>query len=787
MSTTRNSKAATQHVLTPRIWKGFAFVVIIGGVSFLLSLQSDPVYSFLGTLLTGISIVSFISLCFLIWKGSWVAVSSFLGMLAFLSVAIMIWALLLLPLDDRQRHTISSSIGTGSGDLTINYPDRILANGAGSIITITLAASPPITSPLPLTLEVPNLLQFEGLRTSESVSTTLHLPHSAQIIFSANTSPQTATIRLADSLTEIGSFAPWIPQPQGSIQITSANAAVSSIDLQVEVESVARGTVRAFIQSELGERSPFLLLAATLVATVGWFFSQRDRQREEQKQDEQNARQNELIAQQKLAEEVATLRTLLRTGNLNEARQSLIQLNQHEQTRYLAEERAKIKLLLEVANEPDSYTKLDTLLDQWPAETAGVLIHIIGTLQKKDSIPADVRRMLRIVPLDRLEPAERIRFRDVRERCRIAISQPRIWPWPVNTASSPVTPPAPPPSPPSTIGELSIFPAAKAEDEPQLFSQSRTVFFLHPLYRQLKQTMTPTVVWGEPGVGKTAIARRLALFHDDADVLGCYQLGTPEPMTIWRSLAAQLINFVCLSPTWLGKLGEAERRLIASCSVALLSEEVVLSTLARGAAERQRTPLGGGEAPTDQVKIWAAEAEAQIAMFREDVLSARQSSPLQDSDWPYVICMAAQLLEFKQVRITLDVSGRTWRSWLLELIDSKLPQWYVAGITPVLFIPAQSPDILLQQTLFNCHELHWRPDKGGSLEEMARNRFGQMFGGYSSLDYYFESDRADKVSLSELVAAVEYNPQRLARLWITLQQQFPDKTRILRTMMQSAI
>jgi hypothetical protein len=249
-----------------------------------------------------------------------------------------------------------------------------------------------------------------------------------------------------------------------------------------------------------------------------------------------------------------------------------------------------------------------------------------------------------------------------------------------------------------------------------------------------------------------------------------------------QALARRLLEFICLHPTLLRVIGEDQREFIASCCVSYLGGQFVLAQLERYTVDRRRNPPWAQEGTEDLRQQWEAEAEAQIAMFREDVVEEATTFTPPDTQWHYVLCEAAHLLGFKQCRVAIDGFGLHWQQWATELFNHPMQRWLDAGLITTLIIKTSAPDVLENQPSFSCYELHWRNQgQDNPLVLMLQHRYDSLFDVRNSVIDIFENEQV----LASLTELSENNPRKLATLWLKLQKQYPDQQAILRDMLKN--
>lgn len=203
----------------------------------------------------------------------------------------------------------------------IEYPKRILANDKQAVLTITLRGE--IDATKTVYIEVPN--EVRPLQLSDSIE----LPGNVRLLKYKNSAanrvvdlnfviiesdiPQTVKLTFVNSKTVKG-FG-WYRNKK--VIINSSDLLSNDISIDLQMETVGGAAIREFVNSSVGEKSPFILLVSSLITGVGtlWLQLNKDRrdlqkdiEQSQKEKDEDNKKYEERLLNAFLNEPVRVIR-----------------------------------------------------------------------------------------------------------------------------------------------------------------------------------------------------------------------------------------------------------------------------------------------------------------------------------------------------------------------------------------------------------------------------------------------------------------------------------------------
>lgn len=377
-------------------------------------------------------------------------------------------------------------------------------------------------------------------------------------------------------------------------------------------------------------------------------------------------------------------------------------------------------------------------------------------------------RYVRVFPRDLLSVGSERPFQELRTRLQLGPIQRHKWPREADSPkgySRDISP--------DTIQKIGLFPAddAALDTERRYLFSSVTEWFWreHPLYGLLSRTTKPTIVYGDPGTGKTALALSLTQFadSDSKQVLATYHARPAQLADIQLGVGQALLKFVQWRSTWLMKLERDERDLLARLLLTVLSSHFLLAEL--GAIEPMQFETAEN---SNQKALWQEQASLELRLLRQAVERMASQPPLPANHWFLGLCHCAAQLEFQLVRIALDMSSTDWAKWRSLHLDGLLNVVLADYDLPVQLLLAVSrceDEISHLPESITAVELNWHgPDTQSPLLEMViRHRALQR-------GIREELLPVSLPALSELGAAAQFNPRRLARLWKFIQEAHGD-------------
>lgn len=584
-------------------------------------------------------------------------------------------------------------------------------------ICFTLYQDEPNGAPLILSLEAP-----EGLI---AVSPEANYQDRVEIRFRGTMSQETQTLALGNARI-IGGLRFAKVHLVVSWRGTGTEATLQTIPLQVE--PILRAVLARYGGG--GKEIPFFPLT-TLLSSVVVFLYQRDRER---RQEEERRQQGE----KKAAEDtLGQFRQALRDGRLRDAEQLWAHLEPEKVQRYLnAEDMAIAQRLLALARGDLAAAGEDPPPAGWLEETAAVLAYLA------EHMPADrcaLEARLRLLPLDKLSSPWRDRLEGIKAILQSrAPVQGRDWPPYPSPHDLPALPIV-------FFGETrNPFAGEKAEEsENWLFGQEGGLFWSeHPLYRRLVVSKGATLVYGEEGSGKTALALALGKYRpvfQDRETFSCYLRGTPTIEEIRSALAQRLFSFLERLPSFLILLNDEQRRLLARLLIVELGQENVLGWLGYTAQSERWTWLNNAASET-QKRFWQAETSIHLRLLREAVLTSHPCA-FSESQWLLALMTCLRSLDFRRAVYIIIDAGETFAwDWYTEIILRRQNAWrelhlHTIVLTSAVEAKAEPASVRFRPSTW--HELTWEDSQLKKMvewrwEAVARKSFQDFLNCFSA-------------------------------------------------------
>jgi hypothetical protein len=318
--------------------------------------------------------------------------------------------------------------------------------------------------------------------------------------------------------------------------------------------------------------------------------------------------------------------------------------------------------------------------------------------------------------------------------------------------------------------EENPFPYEKAEeDTPYLFAEEKALFWSeHPLSKTLGDSCGATLVTGEAGSGKTALALALGEYRfvvNKHTTFSCYISGTPRLDEIYENLARSLLSFIKRLPSFLILLGEERRHLLAQVLLNKFDKNLVLGQLEQASQTNKWKWLGRAGDDETKRKIWEAEACTHIKLLSDAVAV---SAPCTYSDYQWMVAFMACIrsLEFeKSAYIAIDAgSDFTW-GWYSETILRQQHRWREINLHTVTFhTPRRLHKKQIENEWLNRFELKWDEEQ---LKAMIQWRWDNIYRRrpFATL---FAQNASQRIILSSAL-----NPRCFIQLWNGVFQNEP--------------
>lgn len=629
--------------------------------------------------------------------------------------------------EDSKNQSMSISLDNQSL-LTVDYPAMLLLEDKPAQLSVSLLsdqATQPLTQPLTITVQLPRalLLAAPPQTYRDAEPTLVFQPLVSRV--------QTQTLQIANARLVDG-----LEQTQ-TITLTTINSKPAVLPIRIE------GTLRAALRGFLG--NSLIPLITAFLSAAGLFFTLLEKRREAE--EKKVAERREQASKAK-----GRFRELMCQQNAGLAKETLQELEKQSLAELIdSADRSLMRRLIDWSEGGLAELNIDTLPPDWLNATAGALVFAFNNGQGKTS---ELLTILRRLPTDKLSE-------NVRSAVQAAINLPeqaRHWPIPSAQPEWELI----------TLGEqwkgrlaTNPFPFDYAEDDiPLLFSQVGAFWGEHPLYKRIKITHKTEIIQGKAGTGKTAMALALGEYLHDPETLACNLSGLPEERDIQFALTKRLLDFVCYHPTFLRKLGQDSRTLLARVCTDALDRPVVLAALDSAPIEKMEYITQAKEEREKREHI----VRSQLRLFRDTIVSLPAREYFSFHEWSDALVQCARSLDFKiPVRIVIDASGEHCPEWINLVILPRLAQWKMRGIVAAIFVPDRTVDTKLSGNTspwLGLSQLEW---DSALLAQMLDHRFKSIMAAKDSR--VVRSDIADDDLWNPMIEKASNNPRCFIRLW----------------------
>lgn len=621
--------------------------------------------------------------------------------------------------------------------ITVDYPAIVLLEDKPASISLSLATTPPLTQPLTVTVQLPRELVLAAPpQTYRDSEPSLTFPPSAARV-------QTQTLQIANARLVGG-----LGQTQA---ITLTTLITQPVSLPIRIEGTWRVSLRGFFSNQFNIIITALLSAAGLLFTL--FQKQREadesRRREkveEEKREKEERRNQADHEKEKFRELVRQHNCTLALGTFqNLQKQSLLDL-------ITPGERTLMEHLLAWSRGELTELNLEKIPLDWLNEVAGALVYAFN--EGHGNI-LEIKSLLRQLPADRLS-------NDVRDAVQAAIDLPeqaRACPPPLQEPNWALIAPG---EPWKERLPVNPFPYEYAEDDFQvLFSKVGAFWSEHRLYKRIAENNKSEIIVGEGGTGKTAMALALGEYSYDSETLACYLSGLPEERDIQYALARKILAFVCRHPTFLRKLGQDNRALLAGVCASALGAHYVLAALDSVPIEEMNYVLQATNNRQKRENI----IRAQLRLFRDTIVSLPADRYSSFCEWSGALAHCARALEFNlPIHVVIDATGGQCAEWINQFTLPRISRWRMNKIIAKIFVSSSVGSAI---TLPEDHsgwlgylELKW---DDSLLSQMLDHRFESiMIAGNSRVR---RSEIVSDGLWNQMLINARGNPRCFIRLW----------------------
>lgn len=341
------------------------------------------------------------------------------------------------------------------------------------------------------------------------------------------------------------------------------------------------------------------------------------------------------------------------------------------------------------------------------------------------------------------------------------------------------------------LNNLNPFPREYAEDDLEmglLYHGANGCFAPnHPLYAQLKKGFRHTLVFGNSGVGKTALALALGRYLTDQDVFACYRNDMPQPGEIYGQLTRSLLEFICLNPTWLSRLQDPDRRLVAQLLAQVVGKQVAIARLAKS---RQESASWLKNTLSENRELTQKAGETNLRGLEQEVKEQTVDAPWTELYLLEALRQSTHSLGFPRMRCVIDLAlpiqtwsskeieqknldwlTREWLSWYDKTIQPRLHIWENYLLTLILFVPRPTNmDLNGQHLGIAVTELAWDEDTFSHMIGYSSRQMERAFSNLNPLISAFSG-----AALQDLLGASQNNPRCFIRLWNRILHQFPNR------------
>lgn len=312
------------------------------------------------------------------------------------------------------------------------------------------------------------------------------------------------------------------------------------------------------------------------------------------------------------------------------------------------------------------------------------------------------------------------------------------------------------------LNGLNLFPCESAENDLEsrlLFDRNNGCFSPnHPLYTQLELQGQHTLIYGHVGVGRTALALALGKYLVQDHVLACYCGALAPPDELYAYLISELLDFVCMRPTWLAQLQQHELRLLTHVLSTQLGQVYAVARV----VEAQRNPERWlSDTLAENKPVTRIVGETQLAHLAQALENFSSSQTLSEFQMLRAIQQTAHRLGFSLMRIVIDIGTPEWSTWYDEVILPRLNFWQTCNLTLLLLVPLQESQKRVPDALqINVSELSWDQDSFRRMINHRRLQMQRAFADSALLPDLFLGN-----ALQDLLNAANNNPRCFIRLW----------------------
>jgi len=656
--------------------------------------------------------------------------------LATLFVATFVWVLfaaVIWPVQNAHRFRLAYRIDD-SRTLEVWGPSILPAEETASEIQFTLHQTDISNTPFTLTVTLPREIILSGEENNA-------FAHQVNLHFSGALADETHTLSLVNART-----ISWWVTPEREIllkgQVEKDVALEDSIALGVE--PTWRAVLRRYGGG--GNEVPLFPLATLFISVAGWVYQEIRRRKEEEEKQEEKARQN-------AASTLSRLRQEIKSGQIEQAAQTLETLRQSKREVYLEKRDLRMAAqLLALAKGNFAGIDIQSFTANWLEEAATVLAY---AAENNPTSRQHLEALLREFPVAQLQEDLRGRLETARQALGANVPlQGREWPSPPTKVKVPSF------DTPIKNFKENPFPFPAAEDEQGLlFAQEKAWFWAeHSLLSVLKTARGAFLVQGEEGSGKTALALALGNYRYAVGdrAFSCYLAGAPNLSQIRFALTKRLLDFVEHLPSFLVFLSGEQRRLLAHTLLTELPRDLVLGRI-EYASQPARQKWSDNARKDNIERIWEAEITTHLRLLRQAVIDLAQPS-FSETQWWLALQSCLRSLGFdNSIYVVLDAGGEFSWGWYEEVILPHRHAWADFGVHSITFSSSPLPLRKLNRLDgLRTAELKW---SASDFEEMIKHRWRAIYP-RRSLENVFEGD-----TLDAMLKHAALNPRRFIVLW----------------------
>ncbi len=640
-------------------------------------------------------------------------------MLGFISLPLSVWWQ-----SENSENQIKSIPLDTQTTLTVVYPAMLLVEDKPA--QISFSVQEPLTQPLTITVNLScKFLLATSSQTycdSEPVITFQPLVSRVQI----------QTLQIANARLEVIS-------KEEKIHFQLSNGIQD--DLPISVEGTLRAALRGFFSNSL------TLIITGILSAVGLLYNQFEKRREAEEKKEKEGKERAI-------QERDTFREWMQRQNARLAQETLDELERRGLAQYLAPgDLAWMRRLVDWSKGNLAELNFKTVPSDWLDAAAGALI-----LARENGLGNDqeVSNALRQLPVDKLSENQR-------QAVQSAINLPeQARHWPLRPAKPDLNLIVPNELWKDRL-DVNPFPYEHAEDEVNLlFSQVDAFWGEHPLYQRIVASNKSEIIVGETGTGKTAMALALGEYLHSSETLAYYLPGLPEEHEIQRALAKEILDFVCWHPTFMRKLGQDSRALLARVCVDMLGNQVVLARLDTVVVQEMEFVKRALNEPESRRR--ESIIHSQLSLFRETVVSLPARECLSHREWYDALAQCARSLGFRlPIRVVIDASGEHCTEWINLVVLPRIAEWKMMDIVATIFVTDRMLDTRLSgkdSPWLGFSKLEW---DSSLLTQMLEHRFNSIMAAQGSR--VVRPGVVDEHLWNRMIESAKNNPRCFIRLW----------------------